>query len=55
MHGYKTFIIAVLMVVVAFASLYYKMIEAPDFMKILASVSGMIGLREIGDKLLTKG
>ncbi len=52
LDGKKTFIIALLMVVGAFGALYLKTIDADAFMKILASVSGMVGLREVADKLL---
>ncbi len=54
LDGKKTFIISIVMVVGSFVALYLKAIDADAFMKILASVSGMVGLREVGDKLLKK-
>ena len=54
MHGYKTFAIALVMLSLATFALYNKMIEATDFMKIFSFVCGMVGLREVSDKLLTK-
>ena len=54
LSGYKTFTLAILMLLLAFGGVYLKMFDAEVFKTVLMSVSGMIGLREIGDKLLKK-
>lgn len=51
----KTFVLAIIMLVGTFAGFFMGKIDGETFKWVLTSVSGMIGLREIGDKLLKKG
>ena len=52
--GYKTFTLALLMLGLCFWGVYLQMFESAVFETVLMSVSGMIGAREVADKLLTK-
>lgn len=52
MNGYKTFIAAMAMLIGSFVLIVMKIMPATDWWTIVAAVSGMMGLREVGDKLL---
>ena len=54
LDGKKTFVIALVMIVLSSVLLYTKSIDADAYMKILGFVSAMVGARELGDKLLKK-
>ena len=54
LEGKKTFILSLFILVGTFAGFYMGLIDAENLKWAITSVCGMVGLREVGDKLLKK-